>query len=153
MDKYLNFYQWDDSYIAVEHVRDSVFEQVHMHNFYELFFIEKGSCIHRYSGEEVLLIPGDSFLVPAYHAHGFTVHKNASIFNCQFYPEKIDKLEIDILEFDRDLCQADITGRHRANINKQGIIHLGPNELIFVLSILNTMLDEQDRQDSYFRII
>jgi AraC-like DNA-binding protein len=153
MDKYLNFYWWDDSYIAVEHVTVSRSVELHKHNYYELFFVEKGSCTHVFNEKEILLIPGDTFLVPAHKAHSFTIHKTASFFNVQFYPEKIDNLEIDILEFDKVLFQDETKELYTANINKQGIIHFDPNELIFALSILDTMLDEQNRRDSYFRTI
>jgi AraC-like DNA-binding protein/uncharacterized cupin superfamily protein len=153
MDKYLDFYRWDDSYIAVEHVKVSRSVELHKHDYYELFLVEKGSCTHVFNEKEILLIPGDTFLVPAHKAHSFTIHKTASIFNIQFYPGKIDNLEIDLPGFDKELCRDDTKEQYTANINKQGIIHFDPNELVFVLSILNTMLDEQNRQDSYFRII
>jgi YesN/AraC family two-component response regulator len=153
-DKYIRFYHWDDSYIAVEHVTVSRSVELHKHDYYELFFIEKGSCNHIFNNREILLIPGDCFLVPAHQAHSFTIHKSASIFNCQFYPDKLENLEIDIANFEKDRCWHDDAQEHyQANINKQGIIHLGPEELIFTLSILNNMLDEQNRQDHYFRVL
>jgi AraC-like DNA-binding protein/quercetin dioxygenase-like cupin family protein len=150
---YIDFYLSDGSNIAVEHVNLSQSCGLHKHDYYELFFVERGSCTHEFDKKETLLIPGDSFLVPAHESHSFTLHKTASIFNCQFYPEKIENPEIDVQKFGKRLYQDDTTEHYQANINKQGIIHLEPNEMTFVLSIVKTMLDEQNRGDSYFREI
>ena len=63
MDPYKRFYQADDSGISVEHWTGSMSQDAHMHKYYELVFIEKGSCTHTFCKEDTLLLPGDSFLV------------------------------------------------------------------------------------------
>ncbi|MDR1247876.1 MAG: AraC family ligand binding domain-containing protein [Treponema sp.] len=64
----------------MEHANLSRSFGLHKHDYYELFFVERGSCTHGFGKEETLLIPGDSFLVPAHEPHSFTLHKTASIF-------------------------------------------------------------------------
>jgi AraC-like DNA-binding protein len=153
MESYKDFYYWDGSYVAVEHV--DVFSPVesHKHNYYELFLVETGSCTHTFNKSEMLLIPGDSFLVPAHESHGFSIHKTASIYNCQFFPDKIDNLESDMINFDRELYQtSDLLDDHIANVNKQGIIHLDPQERQFLLNIMTNMLGEQEKEKNNIKI-
>jgi AraC-like DNA-binding protein len=154
MENYKDFYYWDGSYVAVEHV--DVFRPVepHKHNYYELFLVEKGSCTHTFNETEILLIPGDSFLIPAYESHSFSIHKTTSIYNCQFFPDKINNLETDMIKFDKELYQSDddTLDDHIANINKQGIIHLDPRERGFLLNIMTNMLDEQRKEKNSIKI-
>jgi AraC-like DNA-binding protein/mannose-6-phosphate isomerase-like protein (cupin superfamily) len=153
MDNYRDFYCWDGSYVAVEHVNISSSVESHKHKHYELFLIETGSCIHIYNKTETLLTPGDSFLVPAHESHSFSIHKTSSIYNCQFFPDKIDSLETDMIKFDRELYKSDDTpDDHIANISKQGIIHLDPQKRHFLLDIMINMLDEQMKEKNSIKI-
>jgi AraC-like DNA-binding protein len=158
MDKFVSIHIDDDSFVAIEHVNVSRSVDLHKHDFFEFFLIETGSCRHFFNGYESLLIPGDSFLVPAYHNHSFTIHKSASIFNCQFYPEKIKTDISDILNITKMYTEkpdyksgVDPGDHYQADINKQGIVHLNPNECTFVLSIINNMQEEQNNQKNNFR--
>ena len=159
MSTYYDFYKRDDSNIAIEHWCDSCSVAMHTHEYYELFLIEKGSCTHIYNNQKVLLIPGDCFLVPSHHTHGFTIHNRASIFNCQFFPEKLEQNMAQIVnEYGmQDSNSSKVEGTclslYQAHINKQGIIHLGPQECVFTMSILNNMLNEQNMQGEYFQIL
>lgn len=149
MEKYKDFYYWDGSYIAVECVNVCRSVESHKHNYYELFLVGTGSCTHIFNNKiKTLLIPGDSFLVPAHEAHSFSIRKNALIYNCQFFPDKIENLDVEIRNFEKELRnQNDMPDDSIANISKLGIIHLNPQERIFLLNVMNNMLDEQKKQE------
>jgi YesN/AraC family two-component response regulator len=157
MDKFVPIYVDDGSFVSIEHVNVSRSVEMHKHDFFEFFLIETGSCRHFFNGHESLLIPGDSFLVPAYHNHSFTIHKSASILNCQFYPEKIKTDVSDIFNITKMYTEKSDSkivvnlADHQANINKQGIIHLNSTECAFVLSIIGNMQEEQTNQENNFR--
>jgi YesN/AraC family two-component response regulator len=158
MGVYYELYLWDDSYVAVENVTVYRSVELHRHEYYELFLIETGSCRHIYNGQERLLIPGDCFLVPPHHDHSFTIHKSASILNCQFYSDKIEHVTETMPAFNimgNNILKQNIPLRYndQVNINKQGIIHLVPKENDFVLNILYNMLNEQNNRDDNYIII
>lgn len=142
--------------MAVEHVVCSCWVDMHMHEYYELFFVEKGSCTHIFRKKGVMLIPGDCFLVPSHHSHGFTIHNEASIFNCQFFPDRLEQ-EIGgiVHEFHSKETHSSTgeSGRFKADINKQGIIHLDPDEMEFFATILYNMLEEQNRRGEHYHIL
>jgi AraC-like DNA-binding protein len=154
MDTYKDIYKNDDTGISAEHWIGASSVEMHKHAYLELFIIEKGSCKHFYNNREILLIPGDCFLVPAHHEHGFEIHKLASIFNCQFFTKG---LRIDMRQITNELCagnsknEQDYAEFHKANINKQGIYHFEPDFRLCFFTLIGYMLDEQNKADAYFR--
>lgn len=156
MEQYKRFFIQDDSYLAVERAEPLRWVDMHKHEYHELFLVEKGSCTHIFGKKSVMLIPGDCFLVPAHQAHGFTIHNEASIFNCQFFPEKLDERVAGIIpDFQTEgrIRSSGESGRFKADINKQGIIHLEPGEMGFLVTILYNMLEEQDRRGEHYDIL
>ena len=158
MDSYKRFYQPDDSGISVEHWIGSLSQNTHKHRYYELVFIEKGSCTHSFCGEENLLIPGDSFLVRPETAHGFTIREQTSIYNCQFYPDKLDEQVFSLISGMKPVAlEHSVLKKEpaffRANINKQGIIHLDANDRMFFQSLLGDMCRAQEEQANYDKLL
>lgn len=158
MDPYKRFYQADDSGISVEHWTGSMSQDAHMHKYYELVFIEKGSCTHTFCKEDTLLLPGDSFLVRPETSHSFTIHEQTSIYNCQFYPEVLDEQVFSLVKELKTDTRDDQAlekppASFQADINKQGIVHLDPNERLFLLSILGGMQKAQEKQENYHKLL
>ncbi|MGL6198227.1 MAG: helix-turn-helix domain-containing protein [Lachnospiraceae bacterium] len=154
MRSYKRFYYSDYSDIALEHWNGSMSQTSHMHKYFELVLIEKGSCLHMFQGNETMLIPGDSFLVPPEVEHGFTINEHTSIYNCQFYPHVIDEETFRLISNSVKIQQTDASypkssSDFRADINKQGIVHLFPNEFSFLLSLLKAMEEEQEKQENH----
>jgi AraC-like DNA-binding protein/mannose-6-phosphate isomerase-like protein (cupin superfamily) len=155
MDAYKDIYKNDDTGICAEHWVGASSVEMHKHAYIELFIIEKGSCKHFYDHRETLLIPGDCFLVPAHHEHGFEIHKPSSIFNCQFFTERLRT--DDIRRITHELCAGNSRGAqdcsefHGANINKQGIYHFEPDARLYFFTLTGHMLDEQNKAGVYFQ--
>ena len=154
MEDYKKFYHTDKSGIAIEHWKGSISQEIHMHKYYELVVIEKGSCIHMFRNNETILIPGDSFLIDPEQYHGFSIQKQTSIYNCQFYQEAIDQEVYELikdLEKKRglELSSGENLRNFQTDINEQGIIHLDSTELSFLLEILSNMEVEQKKQAEY----
>ncbi|MBQ9321086.1 MAG: helix-turn-helix transcriptional regulator [Eubacterium sp.] len=156
---YYEMHMEDASDVSFEHWIDSRSVEMHMHGYYELFLISRGSCRHMFGGAETLLIPGDAVIVPPHTAHGFSISKVSSIYNCQFFPEALDSKLIAFLRetllpdeapkgkgvfgsseenaaLDQKAARPDPAGR--------GVIHLNPREYAFVESLFESMFENYD---------
>ena len=167
----------DDSGINVE-MYDTVnqisyldkdnFVPTHRHKFYEMVFIQRGSCRHFYRNDATLLIPGDIFLVSPDETHSYQFDESIGLYNLQFFPEILHHTSA---QFIRELSftalkeQAPLYHRMQdmhnlwdemeelpvqapsmGNINEQGILHLNPQQQSQILSYLSSILSEQTRQ-------
>lgn len=150
----------------------------HRHRFYELVLICRGTCSHTYHDSTTILIPGDVFLIPPDHDHSYEFYTNIDMYNCQFYQEtasainmadSIHSVTYTDLQRQSEPFYQHITDIHRmwentdseipvsdtfsGDINRQGIIHLSSDELIYIRQILSQMLTEQIQQTTdYIRI-
>lgn len=159
MDRYLPFRSPDSTPITVEIVTGQRSVELHKHRFYEFVLITRGSCVHRYGDEEVVLIPGDVFLLPARHTHGYLVDEEIEIYNLQFFPERLGArwhnrgpAGLPLEEQWDSLLHSISLGRkdrydwreeYRADINSQGIIHLDMRQREAVERMLKEIAKEQ----------
>ena len=170
---YFDMYSRDGSNIAFECWTDCRSVGMHQHGYYELLFVGRGSCRHMYNGTETLLIQGDAVIVTEHQPHGFSLHGETVIYNCQF---QLDALEAKVAEELRagepflhvpDLSlhedvrtwQDRLNERERfyqdsqlhvgyeLNNSKQGVIHLSPMEFSFVNLVLQHGIEEQENPD------
>jgi len=156
MHIYKDFHYRDNSNISVEYWRGSQSVEMHGHDFYELSIIEKGSCTHFYDNRKTLLIPGDSFLVPPHHAHGFDIHNHSSMFIFQFLTGELSSEARQItseLCFDNKKSGEDNAVIFGADINKQGIYHLDPDTRTFAFTLIGYAMEEQKKQGTYFQLL
>ncbi len=89
MDRYFPFRSNDETPITVERVIRGGSVELHKHLFYEFVLVSRGSCVHTYDGSDVVLLPGDVFLLPPQESHAFRVDGDMSIYNLQFFPHRI----------------------------------------------------------------
>jgi AraC-like DNA-binding protein/uncharacterized cupin superfamily protein len=154
MDTYIDIYKNDGTGISAEHWVGASSVEIHKHTYHELFIVEKGSCKHFYDKDETLLTPGDCFLVPAHHEHGFEIHEPSSIINCQFFAKR---LSVDMRLMMNKLCSAnskkqnysDFSDFYKAHINKQNICHFEPDARLYFFTLFGFMQDEQNKADFY----
>lgn len=155
---YKRHYDVDHSDISVEHWTGSESQEAHAHKYYELLLVDKGSCLHIFKDNEVMLIPGDSFLVHPEQAHSFIIYEYTSIYNCQFFPGAVEEAILVRTKNTSPAQSADdplnqkMMGFH-ANINKQGIVHFVPNETAFLLSLLHAMEHEQENPENLSQLL
>jgi AraC-like DNA-binding protein len=165
-----------DSYtpITVEIFKSRLSVSPHRHSFYEFVLVTQGSCIHRYKKEEVLLLPGDVFLLPARQEHSFQIDDPVTVYNCQFFLGRLDprwhpgnvskekrtivqeetwRREKPIEEHLDSILRSVAIGRetgkktaHRPSISGQGIIHLNVEERSMVQGVLEAIRDEQEQK-------
>ncbi len=164
---YLDMFCRDDSGVSVEHWNDSWSVDMHAHDYCELMLVNRGSCRHAFHGIETLLIPGDAVLIPAHEAHGYALSGEISLYNCQFVPDRLDPGVVTLLNAhgllheqeqtaenafwehqiaDRQAMHAKSLPTYEFNSSKQGVIHLSPAELTFIVSLLEHTLSEQEEQ-------
>lgn len=125
----------------------------HMHDFIEIVFIAHGSCLHNYHSAEIMLIPGDVFIVLPHEEHSYIIDSKTVIYNCLFYPE--------VLGEDWTLLK-DISGVqnllmvkpfYRVEQGKQEVLHLNPMETDYFESILKKMIEELNNKNSGYRLL
>lgn len=164
---YLNMASIDDSGVAVEHWKNSWSVDMHRHDYCEIMVVGRGSCRHIFNGVETLLIQGDVVLIPWHEEHGYALTGEISLYNCQFVPERLDAAVIADIKASGLLSNAAgladpgvaywqdlLTGRenmhaerlpeYEANSTKQGVIHLNPQELTYIISLLEHIIAKQD---------
>ncbi len=160
---YLEMYSPDNSGLSVEHWNDSWAVDMHAHEYCELMLINRGSCRHAFNGVETLLIPGDAVLIPSNEAHGYVNSGEISMYNCQFVPDRLDGAVVELLNADGLLRQSEQSSEaafwehqvadrqamhelslkgqysvpeYELNTSKQGVIHLSPRTLAFIVSLM-----------------
>lgn len=160
---YLDMYAHDGSGIAVEHWRESWSVGMHRHEYYEVMMVNKGSCRHFFHGVSTLMIPGDVTLIPGHEAHGYELRGEISLYNCQFFPDKLDRqvisaltdAELNLYEKNsaevsvwedlltkRERMHAESFPNYTVNNSKQGILHLSPAEHTYLFSLVKHTMDD-----------
>ncbi len=66
---------------------------LHYHDYYEIFIITSGKCIHRVNGREQLLGTGTLVFIRPEDAHGYTYYNNmdCQFMNVNFYKELVEE--------------------------------------------------------------
>lgn len=164
---YLDMYEQDMSGISVEHWRESWSVDMHRHSYYEIMVVGRGSCRHMFHGVETLLIPGDVVVIPCHESHGYALSGEISLYNCQFFADRLDCRVIDALSRDgvlqpaaeaggsetpywtnlmtgRENMRAERLPEYEANSSKQGVLHVNPAELTHLLSLLEHTLTSRE---------
>lgn len=168
---YLDMICCDGSGVAVERWNNSWSVDMHCHDYYELMLVSKGSCRHAFHGVETLLIPGDAVMIPAHEAHGYALCGEISIYNCQFIPKMLSEDVQRIIRTNpvreeqnkepldtativrRESMHAKKLPGYEVNSSKQGVIHLNPSDMRFIISLIDRAIKEQNEADSDFEII
>lgn len=164
---YLTMFCCDESGVSVEHWKEAWPVDMHCHEYWELIIVSRGSCRHAFRGTETLLIPGDAIFVSPHEAHGYALSGEISLYNCQFNSTQLDAAVMERLEEEgihsdaggnhgaqenalwqhlvreRETMHATVLPSYEFNSSKQGVIHLRPAELSFLLSLLEHMLEAQ----------
>ena len=162
MMKYYPFRTIENTPIIVDFYHGNKPVESHQHRFAEFVYIKRGSCVHHYKNSEVLLVPGDVFIIPPYNAHSFKINAEVTIYNCQYYPDKIshewnemynnlilkesqkEKTKKDYEDILRNMSMiSSESTKHVADINSQGIIHLSTKEIQNFETMLSIIRDEQ----------
>ncbi|MCI5649388.1 MAG: AraC family transcriptional regulator [Fusicatenibacter sp.] len=62
----------------------------HDHQFFELVYITGGTAVHTLNEEQMVLFPGDYFIMDYGSVHSYSQSQNFTLINCLFLPEVID---------------------------------------------------------------
>ncbi|MDO4616124.1 MAG: AraC family transcriptional regulator [Lachnospiraceae bacterium] len=168
----------DGLYISFEKWTDSRSVDMHRHNYYELLIVANGSCHHIYNGTETLLIPGDVVVVSERKAHGFSLSGECTFYNCQFRLIELDPRVVNTLrdsgylfntaeaaseeeqQWEQSLVEREqhyhdrqLQVSYELNNTRQGVLHLSPSELTFILSLLQQGLDQQEEHQGSHALI
>ena len=177
MVPYIDFNYIDTSGINVEmydkvnqiaYLNKDNFVPLHRHKFYEMVFIQRGSCRHFYKNDATLLIPGDVFLISPDETHSYQFDESICMYNCQFYPEILHSSSSDFIKeltfsslkeqaplhhrmqdmynLWEEMDEKPVSPPFMGNINAQGILHLNFQQQSLIASYLNSILAEQSKQ-------
>ena len=125
----------------------------HMHDFIEIVFIAHGSCHHSYHKTEMLLIPGDVFVVLPHEEHSYSMDSKTIIYNCLFYPEIFGDDWNNLKEIKGIQNVLMVEPFYRIEQGNQEILHLSPVETSYIESILKKMVEEQVNEGSGYRLV
>ncbi len=122
----------------------------HAHEFYEIVLILRNSCRHVYQQDETTLIPGDLFMIPPHRSHLLHFTEDVLYYNCQFFADVLSEEwmdDVQALTYDR--LKENIAGSTDLfRIDRQGILHLTPEETNETVRILELILTEQNSEYS-----
>ncbi|WP_193658496.1 helix-turn-helix domain-containing protein [Bacillus cereus] len=152
MVPYFPFKCNDKSGIALEVFSTVESVPIHRHDFQEFVLITKGSCIHQYQDISMPLIPGDVFLIPPQQEHGYVIETPVSMYNCQFYPERIaDWWDGQFGGLLSELAEPESSNPiSPADLNRQNITHLSVPDVERVQSMMEIIRHEQTEQGFAF---
>lgn len=69
----------------------TISHQTHYHDYFQVCFVISGELLHRQGDEEVLLMPGDAFVIPPGFSHSLQfTGKTAEIYSLSFAPTVFD---------------------------------------------------------------
>lgn len=130
----------------IDHIQPDDTIPNHLHEFYEMVLILKGTCEHVYQDRMTTLLPGDLFLIPPHCAHAYRFYEDVDHINCQFYPDALPSewLEgIQALRYDRLQRRRTLSFQGKADLNRQGILHLEAQEAAELQRLLMEIRAEQ----------
>jgi AraC-like DNA-binding protein len=162
VDEYLPFRSDEETPIIVERVTQNGSVGLHKHRFYEFVLVSRGSCVHEHDRREAVLLPGDVFLLPPGESHAFRLGGDVTLYNLQFYPERLTSTVPNLQErWDTILHAVSLgrgearggTDRSDADINAQGVVHLDDHHRGRVEGMLEEIVSEQMTQRVGFELI
>ena len=117
----------------------------HAHEFYEIVLIMRNSCRHVYQQDETTLLPGDLFMIPPHRPHMLQFTEDVLYYNCQFFADALSgEWMEDVQSLTYDRLKENIGGSgDYFMIDRQGILHLNPEESAETADILELILKEQ----------
>lgn len=115
----------------------------HKHDFIEIVFVARGSCLHKYLDSEVVLMPGDCFVVMPHEVHAYDISSETILYNCLFYPQGLgeDWNRLHRLKPLYDLLM--VEPFYRTESGQQQILRLEPVEAGAVEDLLEKMIQER----------
>lgn len=64
-------------------------DTLHSHDYFQIWYVTKGNCIHTVEGQEYKMLVGDAFLLPPNVTHRTVLSDGSSIICCEFYMEDL----------------------------------------------------------------
>jgi AraC-like DNA-binding protein len=125
----------------------------HMHDYIEIVFFAKGSSLHQYHNNEIMLIPGDVFIVVPHETHSYEINSQTVIYNCLFYPEALGADWNQLKEISGVNNLLMVEPFYRIEQKKQEVLHLNPAESSYIEVVLKKMIDEQENKNSGFQLV
>lgn len=77
----------DDIPLRIMDIASHSTTELHDHDFYELVYIDKGFSMHTCDGMNMVLVPGDFFILSPGQVHSYLAAYNTRLYNCLFQPE------------------------------------------------------------------
>ena len=166
-----------DTSVAVELFSSTQSIPLHTHEFEELVLVIRGTCSHQLFEKSTPLLPGDVFLVPSHRPHSYQIFNSLTVYNVQFYPEKLEsrlgKLwaalkpnktvpelspvrQYNTLKIISATEQEDNDGTYisEQEMNHFGVLRLDMKEAAYVITLLERMhFEQQNRIADYERIM
>lgn len=146
----VNFFAGGEDVAVVYHVVSTA-TGMHVHEFFEIVFVERGELIHRYGASSHRVRAGDVFIVNPNipHAYDLTPSGTAKIWNLLLTEEALGLVS---LETEVSPLIQDIVGMER-NLLECRLVSLRPPEAALIFEAIKLMWREYDEKRHGYRTI
>jgi AraC-like DNA-binding protein/quercetin dioxygenase-like cupin family protein len=127
--------------------------ETHSHEFIEIAFLVYGSCIHKYHGSDIRLIPGDIFIITPNEEHSYAINAKTVIYNCLFYPEALGEDWNKLRDIKSIYDLLIVEPFYRSESGQHEILHLEPEHAEYMESLLRKMLLEQETMEQGYELV
>lgn len=127
-------------------------EFTHSHDYYQIWYVTRGSCNHFVEGQKHKMQVGDAFLLPPKVLHSTIVEEGGSILCCEFYLEGLLSDSTDsfdkIREFTQNLSFTMLT-QHDVQLSRAKFTFSRQGQLA-VEKLMHSMLCEYTQSREFF---
>jgi AraC-like DNA-binding protein len=131
---------------------DPLNPNLHAHEYIQICYVNKGSCMHKVGNSRYKIVNGDIFIIPpaVYHLLESIPDKEVEIYECEFMSEfineKFDNLDYNSGLFDFTYIEPFLVAEN----NVRPKLHLSVDIRIKVEEIFRGMIEELDnKKDNY----
>lgn len=126
--------------------RSSASVAPHYHDFVEIVLIFRGSCRHTYLGVEMVLGPGDVFVVLPDEPHCFDMAGDMEIYNCLFFPSALGGDWPALADLGGLFHLLLVEPIFRPEATRPEVLHLDPSQREAARQVLERLRGEQAKQ-------
>lgn len=163
MKLYYPFSTEADTPISINYYTGDQPIKSHMHSFHEMVLVLKGSCRFLYEDEESVLIPGDIYIIEPHRLHNYLLDGPFECYNLMYHSEQLgaqwDHILLDkslmppMPDAERTVVAGEKQEIRQANINRQNILHLTPEQTTPLTRIMESILEEQTQQQPGYEAV
>lgn len=144
----LEYYKNASNGIHIQKVHNSVeAKKLHSHEYFQIYYIKKGSLIHHINNHKAKLVVGDMFIVPPGIKHKISDDEDAAFYSLSFLPNAV-------ISYTHDSFASSFLNNQLAQNNIRLKISLSSEEALRVENIISQIYKEfENKKIGYGEIV